>query len=109
MGRTFLIFLGTFASFLPLFGGQIFGTLTEGGKPVSKGVEVAVDCTGEQAKGTTDNFGGYRVNVQKTGKCTFTLTYKGQKPAATIASLKGPVSADFDLQMQDGKYKLVRR
>ena len=104
-----LIFLGTLGCALPLFGGQIFGTLTEGGKAVASGVEVVVDCSGEQAKGSTDNFGAYRVNVQKTGRCTFTLTYKGQKPATMIASLSEPVSADFELQMQDGKYKLVRR
>ena len=104
-----LIFLGALGCALPLSGGQIFGTLTEGGKAVASGVEVVVDCSGEQVKGTTDNFGAYRVNVQKTGRCTFTLTYKGQKPTATIASLSEPVSADFELQMQDGKYKLVRR
>ena len=94
---------------LPLSGGQIFGTLTEGGKAIASGVEVLVDCSGEQAKGKTDNFGAYRVTVQKTGRCTLTLTYKGQTPAATIASLSGPVSADFELQVQDGKYRLVRR
>jgi hypothetical protein len=104
-----MIVLGALGCALPLFGGQIFGTLTEGGKAVGKGVEVAVDCSGEQVKGTTDNFGAYRLNAQKTGRCSLTLTYKGQKPAATIASLSEPVSADFELQMQDGKYKLVRR
>ena len=104
-----LIFLGALGCALPLFGGQIFGTLTEGGKAVASGVEVVVDCSGEQAKGTTDKFGAYRVNVQKTGRCTITLKYKGQKPTTTIASLAEPVSADFELQIQDGKYKLVRR
>jgi hypothetical protein len=104
-----LILLGALGGALPLCAGQIFGTLTEGGKAVASGVEVVVDCAGEQAKGKTDNFGAYRVNVQKTGRCTLTLTYKGQKPAATIASLSEPASADFELQMQDGKYKLVRR
>ena len=104
-----LIFLGALGCALPLYGGQVFGTLTEGGKAVASGVEVVVDCSGEQVKGTTDKFGAYRVNVQKTGRCTFTLAYKGQQPAATIASLSEPVSADFELQIQDGKYKLVRR
>ena len=104
-----LMLLWALGSALPMFGGQIFGTLTEGGKAVASGAEVVVDCAGEQAKGKTDSFGAFRVNVQKTGKCTLTLTYKGQKPTATIASLAEPVSADFDLQTQDGKYKLVRR
>ncbi len=104
-----LILLGALGCVLPLSGGQIFGTLTEGGKAIAKGVEVVVDCSGEQVKGTTDNFGAYRVNVQKTGRCTLTLTYKGQKPTATIASLSEPASADFELQMQDGKYRLIRR
>jgi hypothetical protein len=104
-----LMLLGALGFALPLFGGQIFGTLTEGGKAVASGVEVAVDCTGELVKGKTDNFGAYRVNVQKTGRCTITLAYKGQKPAATIPSLSEPVSADFELQLKDGKYTLVRR
>ena len=104
-----LILLGSLACGLPLSGGQIFGTLTEGGKAVAGGAEVVVDCSGEQAKGKTDNFGAFRVNVQKTGRCTLTLTYKGQTPTATIPSLSEPVTADFELQMQDGKYKLVRR
>jgi sRNA-binding regulator protein Hfq len=104
-----LILLGSLACGLPLSGGQIFGTLTEGGKAVAKGVEVVIDCSGEQVKGTIDSFGAYRVNVQKTGRCTLTLTYKGQKLAATIASLSEPASADFELQVQDGKYKLIRR
>ena len=104
-----LIFLGIVVGALPLAGGQIFGTLTEGGKAIASGVEVLVDCSGEQAKGTTDNFGAYRVNVKKTGRCTLTLAYKGQQPTATIASLAEPVSADFELQAQGGKYVLVRR
>jgi hypothetical protein len=104
-----LILLGALGCTLPLYGGQIFGTLTEGGKAVAKGVEVVVDCSGEQGKAATDDFGAYRVNVQKTGKCTITLTYKGQKPAATVASLSEPASADFELQMLDGKYRLIRR
>ena len=104
-----LMFLAALGCATPSFGGQIFGTLTEGGKAVASGVVVAVDCSGELAKGKTDNFGAYRVNVQKTGRCTLTLTYKGQQPTATIASQSEPVSADFELQTQDGKYKLVRR
>ena len=108
MARGFLLFC-VLACGLPLSAGQIFGTVTEGGKAVSKGVEVVVDCSGEQAKSATDAFGAYRVNVQKTGSCTLTLSYKGQKPSATVASLEEPSSADFELQTQEGKYKLVRR
>ena len=103
------ILLSALGCTLPLSGGQIFGTLTEGGKAVAKGIEVAVDCTGEQVKAATDDFGAYRVNVTKTGKCTLTLSYKGQKPEATVASRSEPASADFELQMQDGKYRLIRR
>jgi hypothetical protein len=104
-----LMCLWALACALPLSGGRIFGTLTEAGKAVASGVEVVVDCSGEQVRGKTDNFGAYNVNVQKTGRCTFTLIYKAQQPTATIASLDEPVSADFELHVQDGKYKLVRR
>ena len=104
-----LLFLGALGCALPSFGGQVFGTLTEGGKAVASGVEVVVDCSGEIVKAKTDSFGAYRVNVQKTGRCTFTLAYKGQNPSATVPSLGEPVSADFELQVKDGKYTLVRR
>ena len=103
------VFAGLLGCSLPLFGGQIFGTVTEGGKAIAAGSEVVVECGGEQAKGATDNFGAYRINAPKTGRCTLTLTYKGQKPTVTLASLAEPVSADFDLQVKDGKYTLVRR
>jgi hypothetical protein len=104
-----LLLLGALGCALPSSGGQIFGTLTEGGRAVAKGLEVVIVCSGEQAKGVTDSFGAYRVKVQRTGRCSFTLTYKDQKPTATIASRSEPVAADFELQVQEGKYKLVRR
>ncbi len=108
MTREFFL-LGILLCALPLSAGQIFGTVTESGKALPKGVEVLVDCSGEQAKAATDEFGAYRVNVQKTGRCTLTLSYKGQKPSATVASLAEPSSADFEVQTQEGKYRLVRR
>jgi len=37
-----LIFLGALGCALPLLGGQIFGTLTEGGKAVASGAEVTI-------------------------------------------------------------------
>jgi hypothetical protein len=93
----------------PLPAGQIFGTLTESGKAVAAGVEISIDCAGEQVKTATDKFGAYRLNPQKTGRCSLTLTYKGQALSVTVASLAAPVAADFELQVQDGKYKLVRK
>ena len=110
MNRTLiLVFLTTALCVAPSFGGPILGTVTEGGRAIAEGTEAVVECSGEKKTVKTDKFGAYRVTMGKIGICTFTLTYHGQMPAASITSLSGPVSADFDLQSQGGKYKLVRR
>ena len=110
MKRTLIMFfLAAAFCVTPAFAGPILGTVTEGGKAIAEGTEVVVECSGEKKSVNTDKFGAYRVAMEKTGICTLTLNYKDQKPTASITSLSGPVSADFELQLQSGKYKLVRR
>lgn len=90
---------------------QIFGTLKEGNSPVSKGVNVVIECQGGGDTKETDAYGSYNLFVRQQGKCTMKVFYRGQwsKPFP-IYSYNDPVRYDFELVKQgDGQYALVRR
>ena len=107
--RTTLLLLAGMVFAAPSYAGQILGTVTTGGKAIAEGTPVVVECAGQQRNTKTTKFGSYQVNVAQTGLCTFTLSYNNQNPTISITSRNEPVVADFDLQLQDGKYRLVRR
>ncbi len=89
--------------------GELFGTISEGGKPVAKGVKVEV-ATGDKTYSTeTDKDGGYRVFVKEKGKCTMTVVYKDQKPTYSAASFDKSTRYDLVLAQKDGKYTLGRK
>jgi hypothetical protein len=90
--------------------GEIYGTLTEGGKSVGAGVEVAARC-GERDYPAmkTDKAGAYRVVVEEKGKCTLTVHHKGQAATIEVASYAEGVQVDLVLELQNGKYVLKRK
>jgi hypothetical protein len=97
--------------FLPafLFAGQIYGSVTAGGRAVPKAV-ISVKCGGAVTTGATADDGSYRMNVPQQGRCTFELSsYRGQ-PSADVFSYPNPAQYDFDLvRRSDGNYELRRR
>lgn len=91
------------------FAGKISGGITEGGKPVAKGVKVDVTCGSTTRSAETDEHGAYSV-VAPEGKCTLKLTYQGQTPSFEVTSYEGTVQYDLILEKQaDGKYTLKRK
>jgi hypothetical protein len=90
--------------------GEIYGTVSEGGKPVADGTTVAVKC-GDKAYPAvkTDKTGTYHLTVAEKGKCTLTLSYKGQSPALEVASYDQGVQVDLVLEAKDGKYTARRK
>ena len=90
--------------------GEIYGTVTEGGKSVGEGTSVVAKC-GDKAypAAKTDKTGTYHVTVAEKGKCTLTLTYKGQSPALEVASYDQGVQVDLVLEAKDGKYTARRK
>jgi hypothetical protein len=89
--------------------GQIYGSLTEGGRPVPAKVGFVVKCEGQEyLKGETDRYGAYSINVGK-GKCTLTVYYGGQTPAIDFYAYDKPVRYNFDLELSNGQYLLRRK
>lgn len=88
------------------FGGEIFGTLTEGGKSVGAEAEVELTCLGRSEPRQRTNTGIFRFSVQEQGKCTLKVYYKGQSPSTEIFSEAGEMRYEFALEKEDGKYTL---
>ncbi len=102
-----LLALLFFAS--PLLAGEVFGTITEGNKPVAAGVKIEIGASGKTYAGQTDKFGSYRVIVKEKGKCTFTIRIKDQAPSVDLFSYDRATRYDWILETKDGKLSLRRK
>lgn len=105
--RIFLLFILCAAS--TALAGEIFGTIEDGGKPVPAGTKVVIAAGDNNYAGETDKFGAYRVVVNDKGKCTLTILYKDQKPAASIFSYDKSTRYDWTVETADGKMTLKRK
>ena len=89
--------------------GELFGTISEGTKPVSEGVKVEVNAGDKTYSAETDKFGSYRVFVKEKGKCTLKVHFKEQTPSFSVSSFEKSTRYDFVLELKDGKYTLGRK
>ncbi len=96
-------------AFSSTLAGELFGTISEGGKPVSEGVKVVVAAGGKTDSAETDKFGAYRLFVKEKGKCMLKVYYKDQTPSFQVASFEKSTRYDFLLNLKDGKYTLGRK
>jgi len=94
-----------------VFGGEIYGDLTEEGRSVGGAAQLEVTCAGKTyPRQTTDQYGSYRLFVQEKGKCTLTVHYKQQSPSTEISSYERSVRYDLVLEKKkDGQYVLRRK
>lgn len=90
------------------FGGEIYGTIKEGGKPVA-GVEVTIELGEKSYAKPTDEYGGYRILVPETGKCTATIEFKGKPISCEIQSYSTRVRFDLVIENTNGGYVLKRQ
>ena len=88
--------------------GEIYGTITEAGKPVPAGTKVEVAVAGNAYAGETDKFGAYHVFAKEKGKGTLTVYHRNQAPAATIFSYEKATRYDWTIENADGKLTLKR-
>jgi hypothetical protein len=105
----FLIALLWILAPLPLFAGELRGTVTEGGKSVGQGVSVEVRCGDKTYQATTDKYGSYRLFVPEKGKCTLTVDFQGQHPSREVISFNESTRYDFVLEKDGGGYALRRK
>jgi len=89
--------------------GNVYGTVTENGKPVAQGVKLEVTCGGNKYNADTDANGGFKMFVKDQGKCSLVVAYQGQSPAMDINSFEGSVQIDLVLEKQGAQYTLKRK
>jgi hypothetical protein len=109
MRETALILLLVAGFSTNAFAGKVYGGITEGGKPVARGVKIDVTCGTNNHSAETDQYGAFNLFVPQQGKCTLKVNYQGQAPTFEINSYEGSVQYDLILEQQDGKYTLKRK
>lgn len=91
------------------FAGEIFGTISEGGKAVGAGVKVTITAGDKSYATETDKFGAYRVFVKEKGKCTITVKSGEDAPSAELFSYDKSTRYDWVLESKEGKPTLRRK
>jgi hypothetical protein len=91
------------------FAGKIYGSITEGGKPVAQGVKVDVTCGSNNYSAQTDGYGAFSVFATAQGKCLLKVSYQGQMPSIEVNSFEGSVQYDLILEKQGNQYALKRK
>jgi hypothetical protein len=89
--------------------GEMYGTITDAGKPVAAGVGVGQCGQASYPAVKTDKSGAYHLVVKEKGKCQLTVRYKNQSPAIEVASYDEGVQLDLTLELKDGSYTLRRK
>ena len=89
--------------------GKIYGSVTEGGKPVAPGVKVEVTCGANNYPAQTDTYGSFKLFVPDKGKCLLKVSHQGQTPSIEINSYEGSVQYDLILEKSGALYTLRRK
>ena len=109
MRRMCLILLLVCSFAVPSFAGKIYGTITEGGKPLPKDIKVEVTCAANNFTAATDATGNYSVFVADKGKCSLKVHYQNQMPALEVTSFDSSVQYDLILEKQGAQFTLRRK
>jgi len=109
-----LLFVGLIASLGSLAasaasGAELFGTVSENGKPLPQGVALKLECAGGSASASTDQFGSYSLKTPATGDCKLTLTYKNATPSLKVTVYEKPGRYDLVVKDEAGKVTLTRK
>lgn len=90
--------------------GEIYGKITAGGAAVGEGTEVSAKCGATAYPAvTTDKSGSFHLVVKETGKCTLTVTQKGQSANVEVVSYDEGAQADLVVETKDGKLSARRK
>ncbi len=89
--------------------GEVYGTISEGGKPVPAGVKLNIVVSGKTYPAETDKFGSYRVVVKEKGKCTLTVHLREQAASVALFSYDRSTRYDWILETKEGKLILRRK
>lgn len=105
-----LILVALAVSAASSFGGEVYGTIQENGKPVAKGLSITITPGADQSPIQTDEFGSYRIFVPEAGPCTLNLTLPTKETVSCpIQSYSKPTRFDLVLENTNGKWSLRRK
>jgi hypothetical protein len=94
----------------PAVAGEVYGKIAAGSAPVGDAATVAAKCGAKAYPAAkTDKAGAYHLALAESGKCTLTVSYKGQSASLEVASYDDPVQVDIVLETKDGKLAARRR
>jgi hypothetical protein len=89
--------------------GEIYGTITDGTRPVGAGMKIDITASGKVYAAETDKYGSYRIIVKEKGKCTLTVHLKESAVAAELFSYDKSTRYDWILETQGAKALLRRK
>lgn len=90
--------------------GEVFGKILAGGSSVGNAATVAAACGDKSYPAqATDSSGSYHIIIGATGKCTLTVSYKGQSADLSIVSYEEGTQVDILLETKDGKLAARRK
>ncbi len=89
--------------------GEVYGSITDGNKPIPAGVKVEIAASGHVYAAETDKFGSYRIYVKEKGKCTLTVQMKDEVAKVDLFSYQKSTRYDWILETKDGKLSLRRK
>ncbi|HEY7369089.1 MAG TPA: hypothetical protein VIA29_04325 [Thermoanaerobaculia bacterium] len=88
---------------------EIFGTLSDGTKPLPAGVVVKLACGEATVEAKTDEFGSYSLRTPASGECQVTVDYKGASAALPVTVYAKPTRYDLVAKHEAGKLSLTRK
>ncbi len=89
--------------------GELYGTITDGTRPIAAGAKVTIEASGKIYAAETDKFGSYRIFVKEKGKCVLTVHLKDRTASADLFSYDRSTRYDWILEVQNDKSQLRRK
>lgn len=104
------LLLTALACAAPAIAGEVYGKIADGSASVGDAASVAAKCGAKAYPAAkTDKTGAYHLALAESGKCTLTVSYKGQSASIEVASYDDPVQVDIVLESKGGKLAARRR
>lgn len=89
--------------------GEIYGTLSEQGKPAGAGATLRLACGDAAAEAKTDAYGSYSLKVNATGKCVLSVSSAAGSPSMPVTVYEKSARYDLVLERSGGKATLSRK
>jgi hypothetical protein len=109
MRREYMLAVLVFAFAGEALAGKIYGSITEGGKPIAQGVKVEVSCGTNNYAAQTDAYGAFNIFATDKGKCLLKVAYQNQAPSIEVNSYDNSIQYDLILEKQGDQYTLKRK